>query len=65
MLSDEDKAEMLRDGLNPLRREAFRMAEAMGQQMTMELYLQWLADMERWSPAPPPAEIKRYAQVLL
>ncbi len=65
MLSDEEKAEFVRDGLDPARREMFRKTQDSQAPLTLEQYLLWLADMERWTPAPPPSEIKRYTQVLL
>lgn len=65
MLSDEDKADFVRDGLDPARREMFRKAQDSRPPLTLEQYLQWLADMERWSPAPPPTHVKRYTRVLL
>ena len=65
MLSEEEKAEFVRDGLDPARREMFRKAQGFQAPLTLEQYLIWLADMERWSPAPPPSDIKRYTRVLL
>jgi hypothetical protein len=66
MLSDEEKAEFVRDGRDPARKAMFRNAEKDPRPpMSFEQYLQWLADMERWSPAPPPSDIKRYTRLLL
>ena len=65
MPKDEDLADFVRDGLDPARREIFRKAQDFQPPLTFEQYLQWLADMERWSPAPPPTGIKRYTRVLL
>lgn len=65
MLNDEEKADFIKDGLDPVRKEMFRKVQDTRPPMTFEQYLQWLADMERWSPAPPPSTFKRYTQVLL
>ncbi len=65
MLSDDEKRELLRDGLNTNRRDHFRKAGSESKALTFEQYLEWLADMERWSPAPPPTGIKRYKKVLI
>jgi hypothetical protein len=65
MLSDEEKKEFLMDGLSKTRRDHFRDGESVDVSLSMEEYLQWLTQMENWSPAPPPSEIKRYSRFLL
>jgi hypothetical protein len=66
MMSDEEKADFVRDGLDPVRREMFRKGQYDPRPpMSMEQYLEWLADMERWFPAPPPSHITRCDRMLL
>ena len=66
MLSDEDKADFVADGLSAARQEQFRKAEFDPRPpMTMEQYLQWLADVARWSGVPPPRHLTRCTWMLL
>lgn len=56
---------MLEDGLDPARRAQFRKGQERDVLLTTEQYLQWLTEMERWFPAPPPSDVKRYRRLLL
>lgn len=51
-LTPEEGEEYRQDGLNVIRREAFRAARQSRPSMTFEEYLHWLEDLQRLFPQP-------------
>ena len=64
-LTDQEKREMLEDGLSMARQKAFRSAPKPPHPATFEDYIAFLDDMASLSPHPPRPPIVRYKNVLL
>ena len=52
-LSDQDKRDMLEDGLSLKRREAFRAGSRVHPPKTFDDYIAMLDDLQQLTPAPP------------
>ena len=47
MLSDEEKKEMLEDGLSPSRRKDFRLCNELKPNITLDDYVKFLDDVQK------------------